>query len=135
MIWHETGNLVANVVPPCRSESHVGHVTTNFTFSRVIGSCRQHLWGVGGGGRDSSQQTFLRGGSSWRSSLLYSRTSTNSHLYTMVTLLVNSPYIDSCLNLSKTATFFCPQGGRCGEVQLYTIFDSKKKIPLLYTVH
>ena len=38
----------------------------------------------------------------------------------MVTFLVDSPYIDSCLNLSKTATFFCPQGG---EVQLYTIFD------------
>ena len=37
--------------------------------------------------------------------------------------LVDSPYIDSCLNLSKMATFFCPQGGRCGEVQLYTIFD------------
>ena len=56
---------------------------------------------------------------------LYSRTSTISHLYTMVTFLVNSPYIDSCLHLSKTATFFCPQDGRCGEVQLYTIFDLK----------
>ena len=77
---------------------------------------------VGGGG-DSGQQTFLWGGSSWRSGLLYSRTSTNSHLYKMVTFLVNSPYIDSCLNLSKTATFFCPQGGRCGELQLYIIFD------------
>ena len=41
----------------------------------------------------------------------------------MVTFLVNSPYIDSCLNLSKMATFFCPQSGRYGEVQLYTIFD------------
>ena len=51
------------------------------------------------------------------------RTSTNSHLYTIGTFLVASPCIDSCLNLSKTATCFCPQGGRCGEVQLYTIFD------------
>ena len=41
----------------------------------------------------------------------------------MVTFLVDSPYIDSCLNLSKTASFFCPQEGRCGEVQLYIIFD------------
>ena len=47
----------------------------------------------------------------------------------MVTFLVDSPYIDSCLNLSKMATFFCPQSGRCGEVQLYTIFHLKKKIP------
>ena len=46
---HETWNLVANVVPPCRSESHVGHVTTNFTFTGVIGSCRQPLWGLGTG--------------------------------------------------------------------------------------
>ena len=63
---------------------------------------------------------------------LYSRTSTNSHLYTMVTFLVDSPYIDSCLNLSKMATFFCPQSGRCGEVQLYTIFHLKKKYPTVY---
>ena len=39
--------------------------------------------------------------------------------------LVDSPYntgnyIDSCLNFSKMATFFCHQlCGRCGEVQLY----------------
>ena len=33
--------------------------------------------------------------------------------------MADSPYIDSCLNLSTTATFFCPQVGRCGEVQLY----------------
>ena len=32
------------------------------------------------------------------------RTSTNSHLYTIGTFLVASPCIDSCLNLSKTAT-------------------------------
>ena len=36
--------------------------------------------------------------------------------------LADSPYIDSCLNLSTTATFFCPQGGRFGEVQLYIEF-------------
>ena len=33
--------------------------------------------------------------------------------------LADSPYIDSCLNLSTMASFFCPQVGRCGEVQLY----------------
>ena len=122
MIWHKTGNLVANVVPPCRSESHVGHVTINFTFTGVIGSCRQPLWWGGGG--ESTQQTFLRGGSSWRPLPFYivepplTATSLQRPLF-----LVDSPYIDSCLNLYKTATFFCSQGGRCGEVQLYTIFD------------
>lgn len=35
------------------------------------------------------------------------------------TFLADSPYIDSYLNLSTTASFFCSQGGRCGEVQLY----------------
>ena len=119
MIWHETGNLEANVVPTCRSESHVGHVTTNFTFTGVISSCRK-----------SSQQTFLRGGSSWRSSLLYSRTSTNSHLYTMVTFLVDSPYIYACSNLSKTATFSCPQGGRMWRSSTVHHIWLKKKYPL-----
>ena len=33
--------------------------------------------------------------------------------------LVDSPYIYSCFNLSTTAIFLCPQGGRCKEVQLY----------------
>ena len=74
---------------------------------------------VGGGG-ESSQQTFLRKGSSRRSRILYSRPSTNSHPYTIVTFLADSLYIYACLNLFKTATFFCPQGGK---VQLYTIFD------------
>ena len=32
--------------------------------------------------------------------------------------MADSPYIDSWLNLSTTAAFFCPQGGRFGEVQL-----------------
>jgi len=39
----------------------------------------------------------------------------------MVTFLADSPYIDSRLNLSTTATFFCRfcrQGGRWGEIQL-----------------
>ena len=54
--------------------------------------------------------------------LTYSRTSTNGHLSTTTTLLADSPYIDSCLILSTTATFFCPQGGRCEEVQLYSPF-------------
>ena len=33
--------------------------------------------------------------------------------------IVHTLYIDYCLNLSMTATFFCPQGGCCGGVQLY----------------
>ena len=32
------------------------------------------------------------------------------------TFLVDSPYIHSRSNLSTMATFFCPQGGHCGEV-------------------
>ena len=58
---------------------------------------------------------------------IYSRTSTNrsplcnGHFF----FLANSPYIDSCLNLSTTvhlstmATFSCPQDGRFREIQLY----------------
>ena len=84
----------------------------------------------GGGGGKSSQQTFLRGGSSWRSSLLYSRTSTNSHLYTMVTFLVDNPYIYACSNLSKTATFSCPQGGRLWRSSTVHHIWLKKKYPL-----
>ena len=37
----------------------------------------------------------------------------------MATFLAVSLYIDSCFNLSTTATFFCPQGGCSGGVQLY----------------
>ena len=38
----------------------------------------------------------------------YSRTSTNGQLSTTaIFFLVDSPYIDSCLNLSTTAIFFC----------------------------
>ena len=48
----------------------------------------------------------------------YSRTFTNGHLSTKATFFADTPYIDSCLNLSTTATLFCPQGGRCGEVRL-----------------
>ena len=39
-------------------------------------------------------------------------------LYKGFFFVADSPYIDSCLNLSNTAAFFCPQGGRFGEVQL-----------------
>ena len=34
----------------------------------------------------------------------YSQTSSNGHLSTMATLLADSPCIDSCLNLTTTAT-------------------------------
>ena len=49
---------------------------------------------------------------------------TVSHFSATATFLADSPYIDSCLNLSTMATFFCPQGGRCEEVQLY--YERKK---------
>ena len=42
--------------------------------------------------------------------------STNGHLSTTATFLVN---------VFTKATFFCPQGGRCGQVQLYYITYSK----------
>ena len=48
---------------------------------------------------------------------MYSRISTNGHLSTPAIFLANSPYIHFCFNLSTTATFFCPQGGRYREVQ------------------
>ena len=35
----------------------------------------------------------------------------------MAIILVDSPYIHSCSNLSTTATFFCPQDGHWREVQ------------------
>ena len=44
--------------------------------------------------------------------------STNGHLSTMATFLADSPYSDSRLNVCTKATFFCPQGGRCGQVQI-----------------
>ena len=46
----------------------------------------------------------------------------NRHFFS--SLRTKNPYIASCLNLSTTATFFCPQGGRCREVQL-CLFSSK----------
>ena len=76
--------------------------------------------GEGGGGRVVNKRFY---GEAHPGGHPGGRTSTNSHLYTIGTFLVASPCIDSCLDLSKTATCFCPQGGRCGEVQLYTIFD------------
>ena len=39
--------------------------------------------------------------------LKYSRTYTNGYLSTTATFLADSLYIDSCLNLSTTATFVC----------------------------
>ena len=44
--------------------------------------------------------------------------STNGHLSTTATFLADSPYTDSRLNVCTKATFFCPQGGRCGQVQI-----------------
>ena len=39
--------------------------------------------------------------------------------------LADSPYIDSCFNLSTMATFLCPQSGQCKEVQLQSLFTVK----------
>ena len=50
----------------------------------------------------------------------YSRASPNGRLSTTATFLADSPYIDSCLNFSTTATFFYPQGGCYGEVELFS---------------
>ena len=61
-------------------------------------------------------------------SLYDSRTFTNGHLSTTATslqrpvFLADSPYIDSCFNLSTMATLFCPQGGHWKEVQLYSFW-------------
>ena len=41
------------------------------------------------------------------------------NLSTTATFFAGIAYIDSCLNLSTAATFFCPHGGRCREAQLY----------------
>lgn len=49
------------------------------------------------------------------------RTSNNGHHSTTATLLqrsfvsADSPYINSCFNLSTMTTFFCPLGGHCRE--------------------
>ena len=50
----------------------------------------------------------------------YSRTCTNGYLSSTATFVADSPYIDSCLNLSTAATFSCLLGGRCGEGQPYS---------------
>ena len=36
--------------------------------------------------------------------------------------LADSPYIDSCFNLSTMASLFCPQDGHGREVQLYFLW-------------
>ena len=50
----------------------------------------------------------------------YSRASPNGRLSTTATFWADSPYTDYCLIFSTTATFFCPQGGRYGEVELFS---------------
>ena len=40
-------------------------------------------------------------------------------VFTTATFVADGLYIDSCLNLFTTATFFCQQGGSWGEVQLH----------------
>ena len=56
---------------------------------------------------------------------LCSRVSTNGYLSTMAIFLADSPYIDSCFNLSTMVTFFCPQGGRCREDQLQFLMNDQ----------
>ena len=56
--------------------------------------------------------------------------STNGHLSKQPIFLArSSPYIDTCLNLSTTATFFCPQGGRWGAAQLYLFLSEVSQLP------
>ena len=43
----------------------------------------------------------------------------------MAIFLADSPYIDSCFNLSTMVTFFCPQGGRCREDQLQFLMNDQ----------
>ena len=71
----------------------------------------------------------------------YSQSSTNGHLSTTAFFssrwTAKNSYIDSCLkplynfHLFTMATFFCPQGGRCREVQLYITMGLVKH-PLKY---
>ena len=62
------------------------------------------------------------------SSCKYSQTSANGHFFS--SRQTRNPFIDSCLkplyngHLFKTATFFCPQGCLCREVQLYSRIHS-----------
>ena len=64
-----------------------------------------------------SLQCLVSTSGSW-----YGQTSTNGHLSTTAIFLVDSSYIHSCSNLSGMLNFFCLQGGRCREVQLYLTF-------------
>ena len=74
------------------------------------------------------------------SSFSYSRNSANGHL-SKTAFFLSNPYIDSRLNLFITATSFCPQGGRCGEVQQYVHMlkknpENKKQISfVLFSVN
>ena len=69
----------------------------------------------------------------------YSLTSTNGHYF--LSRWTYYPHIDSCLILFTTVTFFRPQGGCCGEVQLYKsiwrfssgCFQSCQGVNFIYT--
>ena len=68
--------------------------------------------------------------------LLYRR---SSILQDFLSRRTENPYTDSCLkplynsHLFTTATFFCPQGGRFREVQLYIVFDDNWERVYKYT--
>ena len=74
------------------------------------------------------QKPCLNDNLGFSNSLYDSRTFTNGHLSTTATslrrpvFLADSPYIDSCFNLSTMATLFCPQDGHWKEVQLYSLW-------------
>ena len=74
------------------------------------------------------QKPCLNDNLGFSNSLYNSRTFTNGHLSTTATslwrpvFLADSPYIDSCFNLSTMATLFCPQGGHWREAQLYSLW-------------
>ena len=99
--WFQLTSKYFNLLQPCEGNtakvysptSTKGHLSTNdHLFWRTVHTL---AW---------EQQTHFR------SSLLRPE---------IRLLFAGYPYIDSCLNITTMATFFCPQGGRCREVQLY----------------
>jgi len=99
----------------CSSALSVGKPRwSNFTFTRVIGSCRQPLWGLGDG--ESSQQTFLWGGSSWRSLPKCSRNSKTGFYLTSgyFLRLDNSNFFRILLKVRELSEVDCSTNEKCG---------------------
>ena len=103
-----------------------GHLSTTAIF-----------WGGGGGGSPCIRSSFNLSttATSLRRPFFWGGGGGAVHLSTLLSTSLrrpffgvgrrgpDSPCIHSSFNLFATATFFCPQGGRCGEVQLYISAD------------